>query len=171
MSFGNELLMSSLANNRDTAPIDIHRRTCWDHPLSPHTSNVLTAFLRTSNNSVRHVVASRDLTVSFTLPRHNSWRCTAALVDDILSLCSFNVVIIRPSHVHCTKWLCLGSVSLLVIGSSFSLFRMASALDTSVTTLIALGVAQVSRRHVATSLAQHCHGLQTRTLFPRLCKG
>ena len=42
---------------------------------------------------------------------------------------------------------------------------------TSVTALIALGVAQVSWRHVATSLAQHCHGLQTRTLFPRLCTG
>ena len=101
-----------LANNRDTAPIDIDRRTCWDHPLSPRRVNVLTAFLCTSNKSVRYIVASRDLTVSFTLPWHNSWRCTAALVDDILSLCSFNVVIFRPSYVHCTKWICLGSVSL-----------------------------------------------------------
>ena len=49
----------------------------------------------------------------------------------------------------------------LVVGSSFSLFPLASEWDTFVTTHIALGVAQVSWRHVATSLAQHCHGLQT----------
>ena len=112
LSFAMNFSCRSFANNRDTAPIDIHRRTCWDHPLSPHTSNVLTAFLCTSNNSVRYIVASRDLKVSFTLPWHNSWRCTAALVDDILSPCSFNVVIFRQSYVHFTKWLCLGSVSL-----------------------------------------------------------
>ena len=139
-----------LANNRDTAPIDIHRGTFWDHPLSPHTSNVLTAFPRNSNKSERFIVASRDLTVSFTLPWHNSWRCTAALVDDVLSLCFFGRVMFIALCGFVWdqfRW--------LVIGSSFSFFRMPSEWDTSVTTLIALGVAQVSRRHVVTSLAHH----------------